>query len=153
MAMMKHAATTRSAVLALARSGGSAGSSRGVACAAAGPSWPSRVLASAGGGVPMTRRRPAGASAGSSPGSPLWPFVSLMCFGLPVLCCDPHCGQHHEEQQAEECHEALGDRADAAQAESSRVRLCSLLGDVSDDVALVLRGEGGVAEHRHRLGA
>src|SRR6266487_4231701 len=151
MAMMKHAATTRSAVLALARSGGSAGSSRGVAWAASGPSWPSRILVSAGGGVPMTRCRPASVSAGSSPGSPLWPFVSLMCFGLPVLRCDPQCRQHHEEQHAEKYHEALSDRADPAQAESSRVRLRSLLDDVGDDVALVLRGEGGVVEDRHRL--
>src|SRR6266487_3820118 len=143
MAMMKHAATTRSAVLALARSGGSAGRSREAASPSGGSALPSRVLASAGGGVPITRCGPASVSSGESLGRPLWPLVSLMCFGLPVLRCDPHCGQHHEEQQAEEYHQALGDRADPAQAESSRVRLRSLLDDVGDDVALVLRGEGG----------
>src|ERR1700727_2139078 len=116
---MKHAATMRSADLALRGSSGSAGSSRraGREPDSSSARSPSSVRGSAGGGVPITRCGPARGSAGSS-GSPLGALGSLIGGGLPVLRSYPHGGQHHEEQQAEEYDQALGHRPDPAQAEA-----------------------------------
>src|SRR5229473_6786957 len=142
VARMKHAATTRSAFFAWRGSGGSAGSSRGAGC----EPFPSPLTSassvrdSAGGGVPITRRRPAGAS-GSSSGA-----LGSLIGGLPVLRSYPHRAQHHEEQQAEEREQALGHRPDAAEAEAAGVDLGPGRGDVRDDVPLLVRGDRGVVE-------
>ena len=71
---------------------------------------------------------------------------------LPVLRSDPECHQHHEQQQAEEGHQALGHRPDPAQAEPAGVGLRPDAGDVGDDVPLLLRRDREVVEHRHGLG-
>src|SRR6266571_5889820 len=155
VAIRKHATTTRSARLAAVMSAGSAGSSRwrggGGPPAVPGAGVPSIDLASAGGGVPITRcRGPAGASragprasrsANRSPAGWLSPgccpaVESVM--GLPVLRSDPQRREHHEQQEPEEGDEPLGDRPDPAQAEPAGVGRGPGLGDVRDDVALLL---------------
>src|SRR5262249_52931639 len=169
VAITKHAATISSARFALAGSSGSAGSSRrrggGGPPGVPGAGVWSMDLASAGGGVPMTRRRgsvgsplavpwPSRPSSGSPAGS--WPpecpaVESLM--SLPVLRSDPQCREHHEEQQPEEGHQPLGDGPDPAEAESARVRLGTSPKDISNDVPLLLRRDRRVVERRHGLRA
>src|SRR5260370_27319221 len=124
-ALVKHATTIRSARFALTRSAGPVGSSRGSAGAgppgAPGGGGSSMDRASAGGGVPIARRR---GSAGPSPAAPRpssparkSPFGSWSppgcpavesVMGLPVLRSDPQRREHHEEQQPEEGHQPFG---------------------------------------------
>src|SRR5262249_19403501 len=146
----KSVATMRSPRLAELRSAGSAGSSRGRGCGGP-PGLPgggvaSMDLASAGGGVPMTR------CLGCSPSAaPFWPVESVM--SLPALHCDPERRKHHEEQQAEAGHQPLGHGTYPAQAEAAWIGLVPGLYDIGDDVALLLRRDGGVVKDRHRLRA
>src|SRR6185437_10660776 len=175
IARMKQAATIRSAPLAPSMSCGSAGSS-GSRTSGRPAVEPAAVSASSildwvGDGVPMIRRLAVpSAACGSPPSAPRsairfspWlcspglcspvpcPAVESLIGSLPVLRSDPHSGEHHEEQQSEEGHEPFGHRPDPAEAEPTRVRLLAGLRYVGDDVALLLRGDRGVVEHRHRL--
>src|SRR5215472_4585207 len=168
VAITKHATTTRSARLAPGISCGSAGSSRrrgsGGPPGVPGSGVPSIDRASAGGGVPITRRRSVGPFPAEPPAS--WPVseppsgslspghspVVGSVMSLPLLRGDPKRGEHHEKQQPDEGHQALGDRADPPKAETAGVRFGARLGDIRDDVALLLRGDRGVVEHGHRLG-
>src|SRR5215469_13513566 len=128
---MNSAATTRSAFLARRGSGGPAGSHRRSGRALRPSTSGSIVRASAGGGVPITRRGTARGS-GSSSGA-----LGSLIGGLSVLRGYPHRGQHHEEQQAEEGEDALGHRPDAPQAEAAGIALGPGGGDVRDYVPLL----------------
>ena len=65
---------------------------------------------------------------------------------------NPHRDEHQEAHPAEEDHQTLGDRPGPAEGEAARVGLDPGLRDVGDDVALGLRGQRAVGEHRHGLG-
>ena len=65
---------------------------------------------------------------------------------------NPQRDENQEAQAAEEDDQALGDRPGPAEGEAARVGLDPGLRDVGDDVALGLRGDRAVGEHRHGLG-
>src|SRR5215470_2414737 len=137
---MNSAATRRSAFLARRGSAGSAGSHRRSGRALRPSTSASIVRASAGGGVPMTRRGAACASGSSSGASG---SRGSLIGGLSVLRGYPHPCQHHEEQQAEEREQALGHRPDAPQAEAAGVALGPGGGDVRDDVPFLVGSDRG----------
>ena len=109
-----------------------------------------------GGGVPITRCGAPG------PSVPSVSSMSLMTTSAPSpsarrswvtpLRGNPHRDEHQEAHPAEEDHQALGDRPGPAEGEAARVGLDPGLRDVGDDVALGLRGQRAVGEHRHGLG-
>src|SRR5579875_4191983 len=161
--------TIRSYFLARKRSGGLDGSSRSSGASAPPgvrprppPGWArSSSSPRAGGGVPITRR---GSGRRSPFAGPTFPeLVSLpliFCF-CPLSLCplftalggDPHGREDQCADPAEPGDEPLGNRPDPAEAEPSGVRLGARLEDVRDDVALLLRCDRVIAEHRHGLGA
>src|SRR5215469_14999272 len=138
-ARMNSAATSRSAFFACRGAGGSAEN------AGSDGSGATSTAVGAGEGVPMTRRGPTGSSG-----------VSLMTAALrfslevvPPLRGEPHGDDHEEAEAAEPADEALGDRAGAAKREAAGVGLVPGRVDVGDDVPLLGRGDGPVAEDRH----
>ena len=86
----------------------------------AGPPWPGRR--------PRPARRPSAMAASPALASRRFAVIH-------------RARQHQDADSAEEADEALGDRADAAQAEPARVGLGAGLGDVGDDVPLLARGD------------
>ena len=80
------------------------------------------------------------------------PSPSAPSVWITPLRGNPQRDDHQEAQAAEEDHQALGDRPGPAEREAARVGLDPGLRDVGDDVALGLRGQRAVGEHRHGLG-
>src|SRR3954469_23345313 len=104
-----------------------------------------------GGGVPITRF---GTRPSSSRGASLFSLLSViprLLTGFPGS--EPHRCDDHQADPEEPAREALGHRADAAEAAAAGVGLGAGLRDVRDDRALLRRRDGRVVEDRHRLRA